>query len=340
MNDIQKAKLGDGEVFARVTEPHRKELLAHCYRMVGSVVEAEDMVQDSLLRAWRNLSQYQESGSLRAWLYRIATNICLDHLRRCKSRELMPAFIMPTTTAPPALTPVHEEIWIEPFPNELLPTQPTNPEALYSTQESINLAFMVALHKLSARNRAVLLLRDVLGWRAKEVAELLDSTESAIHSILKRARKEIQDSDHRKRNKATPEIIDSFRQQYVSAWVNNDVSQLVTLLKEDVLLNMPPLPCWYHGRDYVLAFFGHLPLDGQNKNRWRTVVITVNSQPAVALYESITGQSPHQLFGIQVLEMDNAGISRIDQFITDKNRTLPEPISATWLNYFSLPTTF
>lgn len=337
MHEIELARAGDGDAFARLTEPYRQELLAHCYKMTGSVMEAEDMVQETFLRAWKRLEQYQESGLFRAWLYRIATNACLDHLRKRKKRALMPTSIPNAKDGLPTLLPIQEDVWIEPFPGEMLVSESKSPEALYSLHESVHLAFMTVLHRLSARNRAILLLRDVLGWRAREVATFLDLTESAVHSVLKRARKEIHDAGHKKRNKVAPEIIDSFCQRYVEAWESNDVALLASLLREDVVLNMPPLPCWYGGRPYVLRFFAGMPLDGTIEGRWQAMVTQANGQTAVVLYERLAPNAPYKLFGLHVLDIADSGIRRIDNFIVGEHDTLPQPIAAPWIAKFDLP---
>ena len=325
MEQMRQTKLGDNDTFAQLTEPYRQELLTHCYKMVGSVMEAEDMVQETFLRAWKNVGQYEETGLLRAWLYRIATNACLDHLRKRKKRLLMPDSIANAKAGLPTVMPVDEEIWIEPIANGLLTPESKNPETLYSLHESVNLAFMTALHRLSARNRAILLLRDVLGWRTREVAGYLELTESAVNSVLKRARKEIRDAGHKKRNKATPELIESFRQQYVSAWESNDVALLASLLREDVVLNMPPLPCWYGGRQYVVGFFAGMPLNGVVEGRWRAGSTEANGQTAVSLYERLDPTQPYKLSALHVLDIAANGISRIDSFTVDANHTHPHP---------------
>ncbi|MEM7333139.1 MAG: RNA polymerase subunit sigma-70 [Chloroflexota bacterium] len=335
--DIEKAKQGDNDAFERLITPYQKELFIHCYKMTGSVVEAEDMVQETLLRAWKRFSTYQETGAFRAWLYRIATNICLDHLRKRKSRSLMLASVPNHQAGPPTLGPIIEELWLEPLPSAFLPSENTNPEATFSLNESVNLAFLTALHKLSPRNRAILLLRDVLGWRTKEVATFFELSDQAVNSVLKRARHEISVPHGKNRNKATPELIQQFQQRYMSAWQNNDVAQLVAILKEDVVLNMPPLPCWYGGREAVLQFFKMMPLDGQNQGRWRCLPLEVNGQTAVALYESLTGETPYLLNSINVLDCAQTGIFRIDNFLIDKAQTLPNIISAPWLKSFNLP---
>ncbi len=337
IDDIKQSKQGDTEAFERLIAPFQKEIFIHCYKMTGSITEAEDLNQETLLRAWNKLSTYQESGAFRAWLYKIATNICLDHLRKRKSRTLMLESVSNHSGGPPTLGPIDEALWIEPLPSSLLPVELSNPEAIYSRQESVSLAFLTALQKLSPRNRAVLLLRDVLGWRTKEVASFFELTDQAVNSILKRARKEIQANSNKRQNKATPELIEQFQKRYISAWLNNDVTTLVSILKEDVVLNMPPLPCWYGGRDAVMQFFQMMPLDGQNANRWRAIPLSVNGQTAVVLYESLTEASPYMLNSINVLDCDESGIFRIDNFLIDSGQSLPNPINAPWLKAFNLP---
>ncbi len=196
-------------MFESVIAPYQKEILTHCYQMMGSIVDAEDMLQETWLHAWKGLTHYQELGAFRAWLYRIATNICLDHLRKCKKRSLVPSSIPNSQDNSPTVDPLDETLWIEPFPSEMMPQAIDNPEALYSIRESVNLAFMTALYRLSARNWAFLLLRDVWGWRTREVAEFLELTETAVNSVLKRACKETKESGLKMRNEASSDLIDA-----------------------------------------------------------------------------------------------------------------------------------
>ncbi len=219
------------EDFAAQVEPFRRELLVHCYRMLGSLDEAEDLLQETLLRAWRARDSFQGRASLRTWLYKIATNVCLDALEKRSRRSLPQSRFPPSDPSEPFGPPIAEPVWLEPFPDEWLPDPRTNPEARYAAHESISLAFQVALQVLPARQRAVLVLRDVLSWRAGEVAELLETTTSAVNSMLHRARRSLD--GHREVDRASepPTGLDRQSQDllegYVEAWETANVDGLV-----------------------------------------------------------------------------------------------------------------
>ena len=224
--------------FEELTEPYRRELRVHCYRMLGSLQDAEDLVQETYLRAWRKYKENLTVEAYRPWLYKIATNASLDLLRQRKRRALIQPETEMGAPLPESLS-LDESRWIEPFPDKLLPEASSNPEAAMMQHESVNLAFMTTLQRLSPQHRAVLILRDVLGWKAREVAEHLEMSESAVNSATLRARQGVQAQTifpH-----PDPDIVNHFLDQYVAAWESRDVSGLVSLLKEDVVMSMPPM---------------------------------------------------------------------------------------------------
>jgi RNA polymerase sigma-70 factor (ECF subfamily) len=324
---LDAARRGDPDEFSGLSEPYRRELLAHCYRLLGSLHEAEDLVQETLLRAWRRLDTYEGRASFRAWLYKIATNACLDALAsRKRAQRLLPPLTHPTADPHAAVAPpLLEPIWLEPFPDDWFVESAANPEARYAARESISLAFVAALQLLPPRQRAVLILRDVLDWRAREVAELLSLTVSAVHSALHRARTTLaRHYQARSPEAATPAIDDEQTQtllrQYVQAWETADVDRLVALLKEEVVFTMPPSPAWYRGRAATGAFAaatifrdeGMFP--GKAAGRWRLRPARANGQPAFAMYLR-TETGGYRAFGVQVLTLDGDRLAEVASFL-------------------------
>ena len=257
---ISRARAGDGEAFRALTEPHRRELQVHCYRMLGSFQDAEDAIQDTMLSAWKGLVGFDGGASLRTWLYRIATNRCLDALRSASRRPAkqwdIPGF------EPPEPTRLGEIVWLEPYPDDLLDgaiTVPLGPEASYEQTESISLAFVTALQVLPPRQLAVLILRDVLGFHADEVADMLDTTVESVKSALKRARAGLQQrrgsaAECEPAPAAESPAEDAIVAKFVNAYESADIEALVALLTDDVFMSMPPLPLEYEGRDLVGRF--------------------------------------------------------------------------------------
>ncbi len=255
---LAAARAGDQREFSGLTEPYRHELQLHCYRILGSLQDAEDIVQETLLRAWRRLETYEERAPLRAWLYKIATNACFDALAKRPRRVLPTAQTAPADPRQPFAPPITEPIWLEPYPDDLIDESAAGPEARYSLRESVSLAFLAALQGLPPRQRAVLILRDVLDWRAREAAQLLDITVSAVNSALHRARVTLQQRYHTRGREAVSgtSIEDGLRpllERYVQVWEAADIDGLVNLLREDATLSMPPLPTWYAGREAISA---------------------------------------------------------------------------------------
>jgi RNA polymerase sigma-70 factor (TIGR02960 family) len=284
---IARAQGGDGEAFREVTEPYLRELRVHCYRMLGSFQDAEDALQDTLLSAWQALGAFEGRASLRTWLYRIATNRCLN-ARRSASRRQAKEWNIPGVR-PPEPTRLGEVVWLQPFPDALLGGTaggPLGPEARYEQTESISLAFVTALQVLPPRQLAVLILRDVLGFQASEVAGLLDSTTEAVTSALKRARASLQRQWPPAGDREPPPAAGSPAEEalvakFVSAYESADLGALVALLTDDVFMSMPPMPLEYEGRDVVARFCAGVFREGR---RFDLVRSRANGQPAFGAY--------------------------------------------------------
>jgi RNA polymerase sigma-70 factor (TIGR02960 family) len=285
---ISKARAGDGDAFRELTEPHRRELQVHCYRMLGSVQDAEDAVQDTLLAAWQGLGGFIEGrASLRTWLYRIATNRCLN-ARRSASRRPAEEWDVPKVE-PPEPTRLGEVVWLEPYPDALLEGAigvPPGPEARYEQTEAISLAFVTALQILPPRQLAVLILRDVLGFHASEVAGMLDSTVESVTSALKRARASLQRRRAAAAGREPPPASgspaeDAIVAKFARAWESADLGALVALLTDDVFISMPPMPFEYEGRDVAARFCASIFGAGR---RFDLVPTRANGQPAFGAY--------------------------------------------------------
>ena len=318
---VEAARQGDGDAYGQLVGPYHAELHAHCYRMLGSVPDAEDAVQEALLRAWRGLSRFEGRSSLRSWLYKIATNACL------KTIERRPKRVLPIDYAPAAdphdgpSEPLLESVWLEPYPDEKLglPDGLATPEARYEQREGVELAFIAALQHLPARQRAVLILRDVLGFSARETAEALSTTPVSVDSALQRAHRTVDERLPEQSQQATlrflgdaalRDIVD----RYVAAWERSDVDAVVAMLADDARMTMPPLPTWYDGREAIAAFLRGWPLAGGN--RWRLVPARANGQLAFGAYswsEATGSFTPH---GVNVLTLRGARIEEITAFLT------------------------
>ncbi len=317
-SEIMAAALaGDSAAFASLTEPYRKELLAHCYRMLGSLEDAEDQVQETLLRAWRRLQTYQGKGTLRAWLYKIATNTCLDVLVRRPKRSLPNKIYPLADSSIPPQSPVNEPAWIQPYPDELLGPVDANPEALYEARESISFAFIIALQELPARQRCALILGDVLDWRAAEIAEILDISVSAVNSLLHRARSTLKQRYIRKpaqRPHLPEEKQTELLERYLRAWETADIDSIVSMLTEEATFPMPPLPSWYQGRAAIRAFLLVTSLAGEAAGRWRLLPIRANGLPGFAFYLREENTSKYYPFALQVLSFEGELLSNVTTF--------------------------
>jgi RNA polymerase sigma-70 factor (TIGR02960 family) len=297
---LAAARSGDAAAFEELVAPYRSELIAYCYRMLGSVQDAEDVVQDSLVRAWRAVGRLDERGFVRAWLYKIATNRCLSVIEKRGRREL-PVDVMPGT--PPA-----EITWLEPYPD-------VSPEARYLSRESVELAFVAALQHLSARQRAALILREVLGFSAAEVAEQLDTTPAAVNSALQRARSAIQSAGPTQQtvlrdlgDAAVRDIV----VRWADAWEAGDVDAIVEMLSDEARYSMPPVPVWYRGKDEIRAFLVGGPLQSQ----WRFLPTSANGQIAFGTYMA-SGEAPEYVpGGLDVLTLRAGQVAEITAFLT------------------------
>ena len=317
---MSRARAGDGEAFRELTEPYRRELQVHCYRMLGSFQDAEDALQETLLAAWRGFAGFEGRASLRTWLYRIATNQCLN-ARRSASRRTAKEWNVPSVQ-PPEPTRLGEVVWLEPYPDALLDAidMPIGPEARYERTESISLAFVTALQVLPPRQLAVLILRDVLGFHAGEVAEMLDSTVESVTSALKRARATLHrrpaTPDHEPAPASESPAEDAIVAKFVSAWESADLDALVGLLTDDVFISMPPMPFEYEGRDLVARFCASIFGSGR---RFDLVATRANGQPAFGAYLRSPSGVRHGT-GLFVLTLSGERICAMTRF---DNSVLP-----------------
>jgi RNA polymerase sigma-70 factor, ECF subfamily len=305
--------------FERLASPLRREIKLHCYRMLGSLDDAEDAVQETYLRAWRSFDTF-EGGSLRAWLYRIATNACLNAIEsRNRARRLLPDQYGPAAAVVrmPEM-PAPEVAWLEPFPGsdlEGIADDAPTPEARYGSQESVQLAFVATIQQLPPRQRAVLLLCDVLGWASAEVATLLGGTTASVNSALQRARETLAKRYPDGRPSSAPRP-DSEKQallgRYLKAWEGHDLDSFVALLKEDATFTMPPWLQWYVGREAIRAFFG---LAWQACGGLRLVPTSANGQPAFAVYEHSAAEKLWNAHSIHVLTLSDGILCALTAFV-------------------------
>jgi RNA polymerase sigma-70 factor (ECF subfamily) len=319
---MSRCRAGDGEAFRELTDPYRRELQVHCYRMLGSFADAEDALQDTLLAAWQGFGGFGERASLRTWLYKIATNKCLD-ARRAASRRPAREWDVPDVE-PPEPTRLGEVTWLEPYPDALfeeVADAPLGPEACYAQAESVSLAFVTALQVLPPRQVAVLILRDVLGFHAGEVAGMLDSTVESVNSALKRARATLQGRQPPAGGCQPPPATgspaeDAIVAKFVRAWESADVDALVALLTDDVFMSMPPLPFEYQGQDLVARFCAGLFGSGR---RFDLVPTRANGQPAFGAYLRTPEGISHGI-GLYVLTLSGDRICAMTRF---ENTVLP-----------------
>jgi RNA polymerase sigma-70 factor (ECF subfamily) len=316
--------------FGLLVEAYRQELQVHCYRMLGGVQDAEDLVQETLLRAWRRRATFAGRAPVRAWLYKIATNLCLDALEQRNQRTL-PVVRQAAANANEAIpAAVNEPIWLEPFPDDLMAPVENSPEVRVLAREHLSLAFLVALQQLPARQRAVLLLRDVLDWSAAEVADLLDMSVSAVKSALYRARVTLAEGRGETANLTLSRGLDeeALRAQlerYVQAWERADINTFVALLQADATFSMPPIPSWYQGVEQIRALVSKTVFAGQAAGRWRLQATRANGTPAFGLYRQ-DSEGRYQAYGIQVVHFAGTMIADVTTFRTPN-----------LLTYFKLP---
>ncbi len=312
-------------VFGERLEPHRRELQAHCYRMLGSVQDAEDAVQETLLKAWRSLDSFEGRSSLRAWLYAIATNVCLRLIERRPARVLPIDYGPPSDPHAPLGPALAESGWIEPYPDALLGLAEgvAGPAARYEQREAVEIAFIAALQRLPGRQRAVLILRDVLGFSGAEVAQQLDATAASVYSLLQRAHASLDDRLPERSQQATLRSLGNDRlseivNRYVDAWSRSDVDAIVQMLTEGATLAMPPTASWWRGRDAVIAGLAGGPLDGTRS--WRLVPTSANGQLAMGAYR-LDGAGVFVPYGVKVLTLRG---ERIDEITSFRDPSAPE----------------
>ena len=332
---LAAARAGDEAAYRELVEPRRAELHAHCYRMLGSVHDAEDALQDALLRAWRGLPRFAGRSTVRSWLYRIATNTCLDLIARRPKR------VLPIDYAPAADPhggpgePLIESVWVEPYPADQFGLHDglAAPDARYEQRESVELAFVAALQHLPATQRAVLILREVLGFSAAEVAETLDMSVPAVNSALQRARKAADERLPEQSQQATlralgDERLSELVERYIGAMQRGDVDAVVSMLAEDAAWSMPPLASWFGGREGITEFLRRGPLSGDW--RWRHVPARASGQAAVAVYNWDEREQRHLPFALDVLTLEGARIKAVTAFITRSTEGTDRAYYARW----------
>jgi RNA polymerase sigma-70 factor, ECF subfamily len=317
---LETARTGDETAFARLIEPYRGQLHAHCYRMLGSVHDAEDAMQEVSLRAWRALGKFEGRSSLKSWLYTIATNTCLNAIERRPRRVLPIDYTSPADPHGGPGEPVVESVWVEPYPDETLGVEDglAGPEARYEQREGVELAFIAALQLLPANQRAVLILREVLGFSAQEVADALDTSVASANSALQRARKTVEERVPEQSQQATLRALgdDELREiveRYIAAWETNDVDAVMEILAEDATFAMPPLASWFQGEESIRIFLSGWPLSGTW--RWRPIPARANGQPALAFYAWDEDEDAYLPFALNVLTFRGDRISDVTAFV-------------------------
>jgi RNA polymerase sigma-70 factor (ECF subfamily) len=330
---LQAARGGDEDSFARLIEPYRGQLHAHCYRMLGSAHDADDALQDALLRAWRGLPRFAGRSSLRGWLYKIATNACLDVIAR-RPQRVLPMDFGPSVDPHDGIgAPIAESVGIEPYPDQAFDLDEAlrGPEARYEQRESVELAFVAALQHLPARQRAVLILREVLGFSAQEVAETLDSTVASVNSALQRARKTTEEQLPDQSQQATlralgDKHVQELVETYVRAWEAGDVDTIVDMLTDDVTMAMPPMPTWFRGLEASTGFLtGFVFADQERrrdliefageKRRARVVPTSASGQPAFGVYHWDEEAGAYMPIALQVLTLRGNRIRDVTAFV-------------------------
>jgi RNA polymerase sigma-70 factor (ECF subfamily) len=318
---LEAARAGDEDAFARIVEGHRARLHAHCYRMLGSLHDAEDALQETLLRAWRGLPRFSGRSSVHTWLHKIATNACLDAIAK-RPKRVLPVDYGPATTAHQTDVgkPLVESVWVEPFPDEVVGVGDgyAAPEARYEEREAVELAFIAALQHLPATQRAVLILREVLGFSAREVAESLETTVAAVNSSLQRARRTIaerlpEQSQQETLRELGDERARNLVESYVDAWRRGNVAELRKLLAEEAEFSMPPWASWWRGRDTIARFAEEAV---EICAEARTVQTRANGQPAIAYYSRVGDSDRYTATAIDVLTFEGSLIKAVTAFVS------------------------
>jgi RNA polymerase sigma-70 factor, ECF subfamily len=324
---VSAASAGDDGAFAEIVEPYRGQLHAHCYRMLGSVFDADDAVQETLLRAWRGLSRFDGRSALRSWLYTIATNVCLTQISR-RPKRVLPIDYGPATDphVQPG-RPAVESIWLEPYPDESLDIDDgyAAPEASYEQREAVELAFVAALQHLAPNQRAVLILCEVLGFSAKETAGMLETTVASVNSALQRARAAVAQRVPERSQQATlrslgDEEVRELVDRYVDAWERCDIEAFAAMLAQDATFAMPPMSTWYRTREGIAIWAGLSPLTGEW--RWKAVVTRANGQPALAFYAWDEAARTYLPFALNVLSFRGREIINVTAFIIRSTESL------------------
>ena len=338
---LEAAREGNDDAFRRLVEPHQKELHAHCYRMLGSVHDADDALQDALLRAWRGLAKFDGRSSLRSWLYRITTNTCLDLISR-RPKRVLPIDHGPAADPGDDLgEPLIESVWVEPYADEMLGLEDgySSPEARYERRESVELAFIVALQHLPATQRVALILRDVLGFSAREAAETLETTVASVNGALRRARKAAAErlpaqSQQVALRALGDDGLGKLVKRYVDAWEQGDVDAILAMLVEDATFTMPPLTTWYRGHQAIALFLTRYAL----RDRWRLVPARANGQLAFACYAWDAETESHTALSLDVLTLEGTRATEVTSFVTPYTRgPARERFAADVFERFGLP---
>ncbi len=316
--DLARARGGDDEAFTRLVQPLRRDLHAHCYRMLGSAHDADDALQDVLLRAWRGLARFEGRSSLRTWLYTVATRSCLD-IAETRGKRALPVDLGPASDrAVIGDAPLADVAWLGPYPDTGLADGPAGPDARYEQREAVELAFIAALQHLPGNQRAALLLFEVLGFTAAEIAAMMDTSTASVNSALQRARAIVANKiPSRSQQQTLRKIADARLREIVAgfsaALERGDTDALVALLTEDVTWSMPPLAHWYHGIEAVSDFAVRVPLTGCGS--WRHIPTSANSQAAVGSYLRTDDAGPHLSWSINVLTLRGEQIAEITSFL-------------------------
>jgi RNA polymerase sigma-70 factor (ECF subfamily) len=335
--ELARARAGDDAAFTRLVEPMHRELHAHCYRMLGSVHDADDALQDALLRAWRGLPDFEGRSSLRSWLYSVTTHVCLDAIRR-RGRRALPVDLGPSSDRAVLDGPPRTDVaWLGPCPDVALADGPAGPAAHYEQREAVELAFVASLQHLPGNQRAALLLFEVLGFSAGEIAEIMKTSRASVNSALQRARAIVADRvPARTQQRTLREIGDARVREivtgYTTALERGDADALVALLAEDVTWAMPPLPHWYRGLPAVTDFAERVPLG--SCGHWQHLPTTANGQPAVGAYLRPGDSGPYPGWAVTVFTLRGDRIAEITTFIGEEHlrafglpTSLPDPLT-------------
>ncbi|MGI5126779.1 sigma-70 family RNA polymerase sigma factor [Pseudonocardia sp. CA-107938] len=313
--ELARAREGDDDAFARIVEPYRRELQVHCYRMLGSVHDAEDALQDALVRAWRSLGGFEERSSVRAWLYKISTNVCLTAIER-RGRRALPVDFGSAGAGSPLDPPATEIDWLEPFPDVLVEDGRAAPHARYEQREGVELAFVAALQHLPGNQRAALVLFEVLGFSAREIADVMETSTASVNSALQRARRIIDEKVPERSQQQTLRALGDAKLgelvgKYADALERRDTSAILALLTEDATWSMPPLTSWFRGAEQISGFLAR----GPHRVTWKHVPTRANGQLAVGCYIRSEETGRYEGKVLDVLTLDGERIAAVTAFI-------------------------